>query len=34
MEVFKDLFLPPAKSTIADEVDQLFTFVHLSSLVF
>lgn len=33
MEVFKDLFLPPAKSTIADEVDQLFTFVHLSSLV-
>lgn len=33
MEVLRDLFLPPAKSTIADEVDQLFTFVHLSSLV-
>lgn len=33
MNVFRDLFLPPAKSTVADSYDQLFEFVHISSLV-
>lgn len=33
MEVLRDLFLPPAKSTLAGEVDALFWFVHISSLV-
>lgn len=33
MEVFRDLFLPPAKSTLANDVDALFAFVHLSSFV-
>lgn len=33
MEALNDFFLPPAKSTLAGEVDALFWFVHLSSLV-
>lgn len=33
MNVFRDLLLPPAKSTLADSYDQLFEFVHISSLV-
>lgn len=33
MEALRDFFLPPAKSTLAHEVDALFWFVHLSSLV-
>lgn len=33
MDLFKDLLLPPAKSTIAESHDQLFEFVHMSSLV-
>lgn len=33
MEALNDLFLPPAKSTLAHETDALFWFVHLSSLV-
>ena len=33
MDLFTDYFLPPAKSTIADSYDQLFEFVHMSSLV-
>ncbi len=33
MEALRDFFLPPAKSTLAQEVDTLFWFVHLSSLV-
>jgi cytochrome c oxidase subunit 2 len=33
MEALRDFILPPAKSTVASEVDALFWFVHLSSLV-
>lgn len=33
MEALRNFFLPPAKSTVANEVDALFWFVHLSSLV-
>lgn len=33
MEALRDFILPPAKSTVANEVDALFWFVHLSSLV-
>lgn len=33
MDLFKDLLLPPAKSTIAESHDQLFEFVHMSSLI-
>ncbi|MDR8393211.1 cytochrome c oxidase subunit II [Aliifodinibius sp. S!AR15-10] len=33
MDLFKDLLLPPAKSTVADNYDQLFEFVHMSSLL-
>lgn len=33
MEALRDFFLPPAKSTLAQEVDTLFWFVHISSLV-
>ena len=33
MDLFKDLLLPPAKSTVADSYDQLFEFVHVSSLI-
>ncbi|MFH5831537.1 cytochrome c oxidase subunit II [Halalkalibaculum sp. DA3122] len=33
MDLFKDLLLPPAKSTIANSHDQLFEFVHMSSLI-
>lgn len=33
MEALRDFILPPAKSTVAGEVDALFWFVHLSSLV-
>lgn len=33
MEALRDFFLPPAKSTMAQEVDTLFWFVHISSLV-
>lgn len=33
MEALRDFILPPAKSTLANDVDVLFWFVHLSSLV-
>src|SRR6056297_2461930 len=33
MEALRDFILPPAKSTVASEVDALFWFVHISSLV-
>lgn len=33
MEALRNFFLPPAKSTMAQEVDALFWFVHISSLV-
>lgn len=33
MEALRNFFLPPAKSTMAHEVDALFWFVHISSLV-
>lgn len=33
MEALRDFILPPAKSTLANDVDALFWFVHLSSLV-
>jgi len=33
MEALRNFFLPPAKSTLAHEVDALFWFVHISSLV-
>lgn len=33
MDALNDLFLPPAKSTLAEQTDTLFWFVHLSSLV-
>lgn len=33
MDALNDLFLPPAKSTLAQQTDTLFWFVHLSSLV-
>ncbi|MDX1586116.1 MAG: cytochrome c oxidase subunit II [Balneolaceae bacterium] len=33
MDALRDFILPPAKSTVASEVDALFWFVHLSSLV-
>lgn len=33
MDLFKDLLLPPAKSTLAENYDQLFEFVHMSSLI-
>ncbi|TYP92668.1 cytochrome c oxidase subunit 2 [Fodinibius salinus] len=33
MDWLNDLLLPPAKSTLAEQTDTLFWFVHLSSLV-
>lgn len=33
MDALNDLLLPPAKSTMAEQTDTLFWFVHLSSLV-
>jgi cytochrome c oxidase subunit 2 len=33
MDALNDFFLPPAKSTLAEQTDTLFWFVHLSSLV-
>ncbi|HEX6982643.1 MAG TPA: cytochrome c oxidase subunit II [Balneolaceae bacterium] len=33
MELLNDLLLPPARSTLAQQTDTLFWFVHLSSLV-
>lgn len=33
MEALRDFFLPPAKTVMAGEVDALFWFVHISSLV-
>ena len=33
MQAIEDFFLPPAKSTLAQEVDSLFWFVHWSSLI-
>ncbi|MDX1671696.1 MAG: cytochrome c oxidase subunit II [Balneolaceae bacterium] len=33
IEAIRDLFLPPAKSTVAPAVDSVFWFVHISSLV-
>lgn len=33
MEALRNFFLPPAKSTMAQEVDAIFWFVHISSLV-
>lgn len=33
MDALNDLLLPPAKSTLAEQTDTLFWFVHLSSLV-
>lgn len=33
MDALNDLLLPPAKSTLAQQTDTLFWFVHLSSLV-
>ncbi|MGM0545975.1 MAG: cytochrome c oxidase subunit II [Bacteroidota bacterium] len=33
MEALKDFFLPPAKSTLAEQTDSLFWFVHGSSLI-
>lgn len=33
MDALNDLLLPPAKSTVAEQTDVLFWFVHLSSLV-
>lgn len=33
METLRDFFLPPAKSTMAQEVDAIFWFVHISSLI-
>jgi len=33
MDAFRNLFLPPAKSTVADSYDLLFEFVHISSLI-
>lgn len=33
MDLFKNFLLPPAKSTIAESYDQLFEFVHMSSLL-
>lgn len=32
MDALNDLLLPPAKSTLAEQTDSLFWFVHLSSL--
>lgn len=32
MDALNDLFLPPAKSTLAHQTDALFWFVHLSGL--
>lgn len=32
MDALNDFFLPPAKSTLAEQTDTLFWFVHLSSL--
>src|SRR5699024_9733162 len=32
MELLNDLFLPPAKSTLAQQTDAVFWFVHLASL--
>ncbi|MDZ7715852.1 MAG: cytochrome c oxidase subunit II [Balneolaceae bacterium] len=33
MEAIRDFFLPPAKTALASEVDALFWFVHITSLV-
>jgi len=33
MEALRDFFLPPAKTALAHDVDALFWFVHISSLV-
>lgn len=33
MEAFREFFLPPAKTAVADSYDLLFEFVHISSLI-
>ena len=33
MEFLRDLFLPPAKSTVAPEIDALFNFINISSII-
>ena len=33
MNFLRDLFLPPAKSTIAPEIDGLFNFINITSLI-
>lgn len=34
MQAISDFFLPPAKSTLASQMDAVFWFVHITSLIF